>query len=59
LKEEVPEFGKEGIKFEEYKWMLIIVSSRVYGLSIDLIGNTKGLVPFADMINHSSQSDDN
>lgn len=34
--------------------MGILVSSRGYGLEMDDIGKTRGLVPFADMFNHDT-----
>lgn len=52
IKNTLKEFGKK-ISLEDYIWSRIAVVSRVFHIKFNENENTEGLVPMADMLNHS------
>jgi len=48
----IPVFGKK-ISLRDYVWARIAIVSRVFQITYSDTNNTQGLVPIADMLNHS------
>ena len=50
----IPEFCKK-IKLQDYVWARIAIVSRIFNIAYEKDNSTQGIVPMADMLNHSKE----